>query len=182
MSSLLFHVLTVYNHLEIVLSSSKSSLIIKYHIHNTSRIINKSYTPYINTRRYGGLQAPTSSSCGGLVAFGHLGGPSGPLDTCKKNHIFFIGPPPPPAAVPPTPCTEFFYPHFFLPPFFYRAPPPYTPLPPPPLHLAQSFFCVAILDFEVNVKLFEVDVKNVTERNGGDQARFFYVDNKWHFL
>ena len=48
MSSLLFHVLTVYNHLEIVLSSSKSSLIIKYHIHNTSRIINKSYTPCIN--------------------------------------------------------------------------------------------------------------------------------------
>ena len=28
------------------------------------------------TRRYGGLQPPTSSSCGGLVAFGHLEGPS----------------------------------------------------------------------------------------------------------
>ena len=32
------------------------------------------------TRRYDTLQAPTSSSCGGLVAFGHLEGPSGPLD------------------------------------------------------------------------------------------------------
>ena len=34
------------------------------------------------TRRYGILWAPTSSFCGGLVAFSHLEGPSGPLDIC----------------------------------------------------------------------------------------------------
>ena len=34
---------------------------------------------YWTTRRYGALRAPPSSSCGGLVAFGHIGGPSGPL-------------------------------------------------------------------------------------------------------
>ena len=37
---------------------------------------------YLETRRYGALQAPTSSSCGGLVAFAHLESPSGPLDSC----------------------------------------------------------------------------------------------------
>ena len=31
------------------------------------------------TRRYGSLCPPTSSSCGGLVAFCHLEGPSDPL-------------------------------------------------------------------------------------------------------
>ena len=31
------------------------------------------------TRRYGTLQVPTSSSCGGLVTFSHLEGPLGPL-------------------------------------------------------------------------------------------------------
>ena len=31
------------------------------------------------TRSYGGLWPPISSSCGGLVAFGHLEGPLGPL-------------------------------------------------------------------------------------------------------
>ena len=36
------------------------------------------YLLVLYTRRYGALQAPTSSSCGGLVAFGHLEGPSGP--------------------------------------------------------------------------------------------------------
>ena len=35
--------------------------------------------PIFCTRRYDGLWPPTSSSCGGLVAFGHLEGPSGPL-------------------------------------------------------------------------------------------------------
>ena len=53
---------------------------------------------YISTRRYGDLWAPTSGSCRGLVAFGHL---EGPLDSCGKNTqktqkkiwtpIFFIG-------------------------------------------------------------------------------------------
>ena len=37
--------------------------------------------PILVTRRYGALWSPTSSSCGGLVAFGHL---EGPLDSCKK--------------------------------------------------------------------------------------------------
>merc|ERR1712112_541561 len=30
------------------------------------------------TRRFGPLRGPPSSSCGGLVAYGHLGGPFGP--------------------------------------------------------------------------------------------------------
>ena len=34
----------------------------------------------LETRMYGTLLVPNSSSCGGLVAFGHLEGPSGPLD------------------------------------------------------------------------------------------------------
>ena len=33
----------------------------------------------MKTRRYGSLHLPTSSSCEGLVAFGHLEGPLGPL-------------------------------------------------------------------------------------------------------
>ena len=37
------------------------------------------YTGYFKTRRYGSLWPPTSSSCGGLVAFGYLEGPSGHL-------------------------------------------------------------------------------------------------------
>ena len=37
------------------------------------------FVKYINTRRYGDLQVPTSSSWG-LVAFNHLEGPLGPLD------------------------------------------------------------------------------------------------------
>ena len=40
----------------------------------------------------------------------------------------------------------------------------------------------AILDFEVNVKLFEVDVKNMTEGRGGKEGRgpgsVFYVDTR----
>ena len=41
-----------------------------------------------STRRYGAVRAPTSSSCGGLVALGHLEGPSGPMDSCiGRDHI-----------------------------------------------------------------------------------------------
>ena len=36
-------------------------------------------TQFVTTRRYSGLQPPTSSSCGGLVAFSLLEGPLGPL-------------------------------------------------------------------------------------------------------
>ncbi len=34
--------------------------------------------PISITRSFGTLRVPPSSSCGGLVAFGHLGGPYGP--------------------------------------------------------------------------------------------------------
>ena len=101
------------------------------------------------TRRYGALQAPTSSSCGGLVAFSHLEGPLGPLDSCKKkiyNPIFFIGASHlyPPCRRPPYPLHRVY---FFI--FYFY------------------FFVAAILDF--------TDVKNVTEgrRREGDQAWFF---------
>ena len=80
-------------------------------------------------------------------------------------------------------------PHFFIgdPISFYRAPPYTPPPPPPPLPLAQSKQkqkqkMVATLDFEVDIKLFEVDVKNMTEGRGGKEGRgpgsffFFYVD------
>ena len=40
------------------------------------------------TRRYGALWAPTSSSCRGLVAYGHLEGPSGPLDSCMDSCMY----------------------------------------------------------------------------------------------
>ena len=47
MNSLLLHVLTMYNHLEIIINSTKNMLIIKYHFHNTYRILNKPlYTLY----------------------------------------------------------------------------------------------------------------------------------------
>ena len=39
------------------------------------------------TRRYGGLRPPTSSSCGGLVAFGHLEGPAGPPDPTPSHQV-----------------------------------------------------------------------------------------------
>ena len=42
---------------------------------------------YLFTRRYGGLRPPTSSSCGGLVAFGHLEGPSGPPDPTPSHQV-----------------------------------------------------------------------------------------------
>ena len=41
-------------------------------------IISQGNCQYMPTRRYGALRAPPSSSCGGLVAFGHIGGISGP--------------------------------------------------------------------------------------------------------
>ena len=72
----------------------------------------------LKTRRYGTLQVPTSSSCGGLVAFSHLQGPLGPLDSCKKINctpIWFIGAPPYtylPATTPPT-LAQFFFFFFF---------------------------------------------------------------------
>ena len=129
---------------------------------------------YEKTRRYGALWAPTSSSCGGLVTFGHLEGPLGRLDSCKKKWtpIFFIERPlytPPCRCPPPTPCTEyFFFFYFFLPPFFI-GPPPYTPPPPPPpsypLHRV-------VLDF--------TDVKKTWRREEKEGRRgpgsVFYVD------
>ena len=92
---------------------------------------------------------PTSSSCGGLVAFGCLEGPLGPPDhtplitSCIEFFFvfflppFFIGGSPytTPTAAPPTPCTEFFC--FFLPHFCIGGP-PCTPPPAPPLPLEQS--------------------------------------------
>ena len=88
-------------------------------------------TKYIYTRRYGALRAPTSSSCRGLVAFGHLQGPLGPLDSCKKKKltpIFLLGAPPySPQPPPPYPLHRFFF-FFFTPIFFIGAP----PIPPPP--------------------------------------------------
>ena len=121
--------------------------------------------PICLTRRYGDLRATTSSSCGGLVAFSRLEGPSGPLDSCKKKKIdphFFYRGPQPPCRRPPYPLHRVYI-------YFFIGPPPlYPPPAATPLPLAQSFFFFfffAILDF--------TDVKNMTERNGGDQARFF---------
>ena len=75
----------------------------------------------------------------------------------------------PPPLPPPLPLAQsFFLLLLFLPPFFYRGPPPIPPPSPPPYSLHRVFlffFIVAILDF--------TDVKNMTEWNGGDQARFF---------
>ena len=63
------------------------------------------------------------------------------------------------------------------------APTSIPPLPPPSLPLAQSKNkknMAAILDFEVDVKLIEVDVKNMTEGREGGKGRgpgsVFYVD------
>ena len=106
------------------------------------------------------------------MAFVHMEGPSGPLDSCKQKigPHFFIGPPPytppPPPAVAPLPLVQSFKKKslFVLPPLFYTTP----PLPPPPLPLTQSIFFAAILDFN--------DVKNMTERRGPDSV--FYVDKK----
>ena len=150
-----------------------------------------------HTRRYGALWVPTSSSCGGLVAFSHLEGPSALWIAVKKigppffaQSIFFnfnftpffyrgpsYTPPPPTAAPPPTPCTEYFF-YFFLPPFFYRGP-PYTPPhchPPPPAPYHRVFFLgEAILDFEVDVKNVTHLCKKCDGGKGreGDQAQFF---------
>ena len=85
------------------------------------------------------------------MPFGHLEGPSGPLDptpfitSCtefykkKLDPHFFIGCSPlyPPSLPPPLPLALIFlnfYPHFF-----YRGPPLYLPPLPPPLPLVQSF-------------------------------------------
>ena len=128
---------------------------------------------------------PTSSSCRGMVAFGHLEGPSGPPDPTpypyplhrvkkqKKIPPFFvIGGPPPPS--PPYPLhrvkKKFFYFYFFYPHFFYRGPHPIPPIAAPLTPCTEFiffyFFFVAILDF--------TDVNNVTEgREGRDQAWFF---------
>ena len=97
------------------------------------------------------------------MAFGHLEGPLGPLDSCKKKcypHLFYRGPPPPyPPATVPLPLAQ--------------GPPPRRRRPYP-LHRVFFFFffLAAILDF--------TDVKNVTEgsggkegQEGGDQAWFF---------
>ena len=48
-------------------------------LNNDMEAVEKADHEYEDTRRYGALRAPTSSSCGGLVAFGHLWGPFGPL-------------------------------------------------------------------------------------------------------
>ena len=72
------------------------------------------------------IRAATSSYCGGLVAFGHLEGPSGPLDSCKKKKnwtpIFFIGGPHlyPPCRHPPYPL------HIYI--FFFTTTPIFVPI------------------------------------------------------
>ena len=109
------------------------------------------------------------------MAFGHLEGPSGPLDSCNKKlpPFFYRAPPPipPPPAAAPLPLAQ----RFFLPPFFleyiyfYRGPPLYPPAaaPPYPLHRVLKKK-VAILDF--------TDVKHVTEgREGKEGTRLNFL-------
>ena len=48
------------------------------------------FSKYQRTRSYGTLWAPTSSSCGGLVAFSRLEGPSCPLDTTPPPQVTLL--------------------------------------------------------------------------------------------
>ena len=84
------------------------------------------------------------------MAFGHLEGPLGPMDTCKKKNKNKT----------------------FGPPFFFIGTPPIPHPADAHLPLAQSKKkMVAILDF--------TDVKNVTEQNGGKgrgPGLVFYMD------